>query len=264
MFSEINDIKSYILGFIYADGCVCKNGNETSIEIGEKDFENIKNIINKLGGWSINKRKRLSKQTGKVYITYRFRYFSNLTNLFLAENDYNAKSYVTPFKILNMIPKELHSHFFRGYIDGDGSFSFYGESACKFNITSTIEQDWSAIEELFKEINISVYKIYKYIRKSGNSSLISISNKWDIMKLGEYLYKGSDDIRLERKFEKYLEIKNSNIQKRNNNWSVDECSFLMDNYKSKGIGFCSENLKRSKNAINTKIYELKKQTVTII
>jgi len=259
IFIEIDAIKSYILGFIYADGHVCKNGNEISIMIGEKDFENIKDIIIKTGKWSIKKRIRLLKQTNKKYVSGCFRYHSKQTNLFLTKNDYREKSYLSPFKILNKIPKELHNNFFRGYIDGDGSFSFYGKKSCKFNICSSIGQDWSCMVDLLKKLHIDVYKVYKYKRKNGNSSLLSISNKWDIIKLGEYLYKDSEEIRLERKYEKYLEIKNSNINKRMPKWSKEECGFLLENYKNKGIDYCVKKLNRSKSAIRYKKYELNRK-----
>jgi len=256
IFIEIDAVKSYILGFIYADGHVCKNGNEISIMIGEKDFENIKDIISKTGEWSSKKRVRLSKQTNKKYVSGCFRHYSNLTSLFLTENGYKEKSYLSPVKILNKIPKELHNHFFRGYIDGDGSFSFYGKNSCKFNICSTIEQDWSCMTDLLKKLGVDVYKIYKYKRKSGNSSLLSISNKWDIIKLGEYLYKDSKEIYLKRKYEKYLEIKNSDIKKKMPNWSKNELIFLEDNYKKMGIDYCVKKINRSKNAIRYKKHEI--------
>jgi hypothetical protein len=45
-------------------------------------------------------------------------------------------------------------------------------------------------------------------------------------------------------------------------WTKEEESFLMENYKRKGINFCIEHLQRNKSSIYNKAFNLKLQTKT--
>jgi intein/homing endonuclease len=122
LFDNIDANKSYILGFLWADGYI-NNRIETTIK--SSDFNNIYNIFSKSGDWKQLHRDRHSKQTGKIYKSSSLYYYGKETYNFLYENDYKIKSSTQPTKILNIIPKEYHKDFYRGYIDGDGSFSYY-------------------------------------------------------------------------------------------------------------------------------------------
>jgi len=189
--------------------CISKRKYLIGTTIKSTDFDNMYDIFCKSGVWSQYHRDRLSKQTGKIYKSSVISFFGKHTYNFLLNNDYSIKSHTEPTKILNIIPKKYHSDFYRGYIDGDGSFSCYVGTngttmSCKFNITSTYEQNWDFIEIIFKEINIESYNINRYDRIKNKSSIIGISNKWDIIKIGDYLY--DSPIKLERKYLKFLEI----------------------------------------------------------
>ena len=127
---------------------------------------------------------------------------------FLIEHDFDKKSYMSADKILSKIPDELKHYFFRGLIDGDGCFYYYkpenGSTLRQFALASSYEQDWSYFEKLCKEKNIK-YNIKRTIGKNSSSSVIRITNKDGILKLGEYIYKDlhEDNIGLIRKYEKY-------------------------------------------------------------
>ena len=104
-------------------------------------------------------------------------------------------------------------YFFRGIIDGDGCF-YNGKGLKLFSVTSSIEQDWKYLEDLFNSLNIE-YKIRKkeHKNKTGNishSSLIEVIGINRIIKIGNYIYNGFDldKIGLKRKYDKYLSIKN--------------------------------------------------------
>lgn len=261
LFENIDQQKSYLLGFLWADGYISKNGYKIETTIKTTDFNNLYQIFEKTGDWKQYHRDRKSKQTGKIYNSSVIIYYGKKTYNFFYEYDYKIKSDTQPLKILNIIPNKFHKDFYRGYIDGDGSFSYYICSngttmTCKFNITSKLNQDWHFIEILFDKIGIKNYKIHRYERKSGNSSMIGISNKWDIIKLGDYLYKDSDNIRLERKYKKYLEIKNSNIQKSPPKWTKIDKQFLKENYRKFGVNYCAEKLNRSEKSIYKQVYLL--------
>lgn len=250
----------YILGYIWADGYIYNIKNKYNIELyTSKDSVNIKKIIMKTGKWCIKKRIKYLKKTNKFYENYTFTVSDKKINNFLIDLDFNKKSYISPYKILNLIPHNLKHHFYRGYSDGDGSFSLYNnEKTCKYGLTSSLEQDWHHIEKLFKYLKINIYKIYKYKRKTGNFTYVSISNKSDIIKLGDYLYKNSYDIRLERKYDIYQKIKKSNIQKSSPKWTNVDINFLKENYYEKGVNYCSDKLNRTKKSIYAKVHKLTK------
>jgi hypothetical protein len=127
---------------------------------------------------------------------------------------------------------------------------------CKFNITSDLRQDWSFIENIFQYIDIESYKIRRYERKNGNSSIIGISNKCDIIKLGDYLYNNCGYIKLERKYNKFLEIKNSPIKKASQKWSKDDKEFLINNYRERGLLYCCDKLNRTKKSVYKQVHIL--------
>lgn len=247
----------YILGYIWADGNIYEKNNSIELYTSKKDINNISRIFKKVGNWYIKERKRYLKKTNKYYTSYTIGVRDKELIKFLIDNDFKYKSTKSPDKILNLIPEKLHKDFYRGYSDGDGSFSLYNNNrTCKYNITSTIIQDWSFIENIFRKLDIK-YKIYKYIRKSGNSSMICVSNKYGIIKIGEYLYKNSDNIRLERKYDVFKNIKNSKIKKAPPKWTKVDEDFLIENYNILGALKCSKELDRSIGSIYTKIHRLK-------
>lgn len=253
----------YILGFVWADGGL--DGNSIITEIKYTDYLELKIITEKTNlDWKYKDRLRYLKKTDKYYKQGCFYLTNKIFCKILYDYDYKVKSYLSPTKILNDIPFELQHHFIRGYIDGDGSFSIYGENIknsslqVKFNITSTINYDWTFMIELFNKIGIDNHGINNYDRKSGKSSIIGISNKWDIIKLGEWLYKDSEEIRLERKYNKFLEIKNCNIVRSAPKWTDDDIQFLKDNYINKGIDYCMIKLDRTMSSIYGKVHVIKK------
>ena len=126
---------------------------------------------------------------------------------FLSDNDYLEKSYKSPNKIISKIPAYLISYFFLGIVDGDGCFYFNKKNYIRhFVITSTLEQDWTSIEQILLDIGVS-FKIIKRDSKTKYSQ-IRVTNKSGISKIGNFIYSGieTDNIGLRRKFEKYLTI----------------------------------------------------------
>ena len=245
----------YVLGFLWADGY--SRSNTIYLDIKRLDFENVYYNFFKTGDWRFKHTESFSKQTGKYYKGSSISALNKENSNFLKSFDFGNKSYNSPTELLSQIPIELQHHFFRGYFDGDGSFSIYNnEKTVNFNVTSTIQQDWSFIVELFKKLEIETYNSWKYDRESGKSSNMSISNKWDIIKLGEYLYQDSDDLRLERKYKKYQQIKNCDIEKSYPDWTNEELEFMKVNYSKMGAEYCSEKLNKSIGSIYGRAFDL--------
>jgi hypothetical protein len=203
-----NSYVAYVLGFMWADGHVSNDGRHFNIGGVKEDIDEIENLFFKIGNWgkSIQDRSKRGWKTAKYLIGSNKEIYN-----FLIEHDYDKKSYVSADKILSKIPNELKHYFFRGLIDGDGSF-YFKDYTIQFALNSSYEQDWSYFERLCEYLGIK-YKIKRVInfnkktKKENKSSVLRILGK-EIIKLGEYIYKG-DDFGLSRKINKYKKIKKS-------------------------------------------------------
>jgi hypothetical protein len=99
------------------------------------------------------------------------------------------KSIKSPIDLINDIPNDLVRYFYLGLIDGDGCFYFNLKNKNRqFYVTSSHNQDWSHMENLFKLLNISQYEIRRVINKNGNkSSYIRVKKYKEIESLYNYL-----------------------------------------------------------------------------
>lgn len=112
------EAKAYILGLLCADGYLMKNGNSTGvgIDLNYKDtylLEMIKREMRFEGNINpTNHGMRRIKITSSAL-------YSRLESIgFSLRKSYD----LSDLKV--HIPERLYNHFFRGYFDGDGSFSF--------------------------------------------------------------------------------------------------------------------------------------------
>lgn len=200
---------SYLLGLIWADGSICSDNvrYNISIEIVQEDMKHLLPFLSLYVNWNTHIRKRQFnwKTTQKLY-----KHNKELYN-FLYEYDYKNKSFKSADKILSKIPDNLKHYFFRGISDGDGCFYINKKHSTKqFIVGSTYKQDWFYLENLCNILSIK-YTTRKLKKTNSSYSILTIQNKPGIVKLGEYIYKNyeEDKIGLPRKYEKYLEIKNS-------------------------------------------------------
>jgi hypothetical protein len=212
---SIDDIYSnptflYILGYIWGDGYIHNGGvgktNSLTLEIIKEDGLDIYDKMLSVINWNISYRKRDNR---KEQICFTI--CNRILIEFLVSLDFHKKSYNYPI-ILDKLDFDLRRYFYLGLSDADGCFYYNEKQYCsQYSISSTYEQDWKHITDIFEYLNID-YKIKKRekINKNGNihlHSLVLISNKKDVLKFGDYLYNG-DFIGLKRKYEKYLHIKN--------------------------------------------------------
>ena len=209
---------AYVLGLIWADGCVYFRPNRKSqmvkITMVSDDLIKLKPILDIAFKWSYKSHQPTDKKCREQ--TDAINYRRGLCN-FLKENDYTSKI-SSADKILSHIPDNLKTYWFRGLIDGDGCFySNKNNKSAHMGIYSEYNQDWSFVEQLFRNMEIR-YSIYRRKRKKGAQSEIRILNAKDVVRFGEWLYSDTDFIWLDRKYQKYLRIKNEvlpNIRKRN-------------------------------------------------
>ena len=189
---------AYYLGFLWSDGSIKRDA--IRLEIVKEDLMEIMDYLLKIDFIKFN---TYSRQRFEFRPTFQI-YFSNakLYDSFFSVY-FNDKSNSSPTKLLEIIPEYLIGYFFNGLVDGDGNF--YISKNCRtkqFSISSTYEQDWSYIENLFSKLNIKKYEIRKRKNKNGQSSVVRVSNYDDIYRLYKFLYPNEFEIGLKRKYDK--------------------------------------------------------------
>lgn len=198
------------MGILWADGHL----SETSVvlEIDKVDLDEIKSVFFKLGEWGYSSRIRKGriKEVASIICCNK-----EILNVF-DSYQYKNKSLVYPI-VLKGIPDELKKYFFRGLIDGDGNF-YISKTQNQFSLAGSYEQDWSYFEDLLKMMQIK-YAIKKTIviknGKTYKSSVVRVTKRKDIIKLGEYIYNGFEEekIGFDRKYKKILIMKQAQYMK---------------------------------------------------
>lgn len=197
-------IVCYLLGFLWGDGYISKNS--LCLDIQEEDGKEIFKLIKQTGDWRYRVISRTrygvkNKDISKINTN------NSIICEFLKNYDYSTKSITAPEKILNLIPKNLHHYWWRGYFDADGCATMNKTNGHSKRITfsSSLEQDWSSLQEICNLINIR-YSFNKILTKTGNSSYFRITGISNINKFYNFLYPKGFDFGLERKYNKLVQI----------------------------------------------------------
>jgi len=197
-----NFLIAYLLGFLWADGNVTKDGYKVSVNFLDDDFQDIKHIFSFPDSWgfynkkSPNKRKLISCQ-----------FHSKVFNNFLCDFDFHIKSGSSACKILNHLPQDMRPYWWRGYFDGDGNL-FFDKKQKILSITSCYQQNWDFYIELCDQLEI-VPRIYQ-VKHIYDHSRISIQNRVEILKFLDFIYQG-ERVGLLRKYNKYQEFSSQEI-----------------------------------------------------
>lgn len=199
---------AYILGLIWTDGHVSFSNNKNKTPIVKHscvkyDSQISDRIFNELGwrNFDCENSQSIGKNTMSVnWIS------SKILGDYLISQNYREKNRGTfIYEKISCI-----SHFLRGLFDGDGCITIsksgkYKQTAIYFSSSS--DQQWNFLTEILDSINVK-YKIRMNIDKLGKSSQICIHESESIYNLCEFMYKDSENLRLERKFNKYQEFLN--------------------------------------------------------
>ena len=102
-------------------------------------------------------------------------------------------------KYPNFLTEDQHSHFLRGYIDGDGCISKYDGHCCNVSFLGTYDFCYGA-----KEIIESILDIHCCIRPDKNIYKILINGKNQVKKFLNWIYKDAE-LYLTRKYERYCQ-----------------------------------------------------------
>ena len=200
--------KAYILGFLFADGSLNKDKQTISMSLQEDDWDILEKIRNEIDSEKQLEFLNYSNKKDFGY-TYKNQYRLSMFSKYMCESLINIGMVQNKSLILEFpnIPKEFHSHFIRGYFDGDGSFCAYYTKENKFQplvtITST-EQFCIKIQNILRDnLNIPCGNIYEASCKNGITKVLSISGSIQTKKVLDWLYHDAE-LFLERKHEKYI------------------------------------------------------------
>lgn len=200
--------KAYILGFIMADGCVCKstedkqNPDRLIINISHKDKCILEFIKEELGcdyiikdyiptnTYAINMMSSLTINSTKMC--------NDLMNLGIIPNKTGYESFPN-------IRTNLKRHFIRGFLDGDGwvtnssgntfTIGFISNSELLHDIKSILK------ECLDLQSTASITEDSRENKKNKNIFYLQYSRKEDVQKLKHFLYHKAN-FYLSRKYSK--------------------------------------------------------------
>lgn len=201
--------KAYWLGFIVADGwvkCYKNNSGELGIELKLSDIEHLRKFNKSINGnYKITTRERKSpfKEGATIQMcgirVYSIQMVNDLIELGVIPN----KSYNTTFPT---IPKELISHFIRGYFDGDGSIFLHSKKQQNISLkfTSTCISFLEEIRSILYEQGINSYIVVGRSKYSTTDYYdLVFGGMANVDKMLDYMYKDAS-IYLDRKIQKAI------------------------------------------------------------
>jgi hypothetical protein len=203
-FDEINtEAKAYILGFIYADGCLHRNS--LSISLALKDIEILERI--KL---EMRSERVITKMHNSGFGDGSLACNLTITSSVLREG--LIKQGITERKTETCnfpeIPEAYLRHFIRGYVDGDGSFGLYhSKGVDRYNLSICASPLFATrLSEVFSGLTTAKGGLYKR-HKDSKSNVVTLrySGKTTVCVLLDYMYAGAT-IYLSRKQKNYLRI----------------------------------------------------------
>lgn len=195
--------KAYILGLMYADGCVSNKTNNFSISLQERDVD----ILNKI-------KSELQSNHPLYYLKYNEKnpnlsnqYMLSITNKQL-HNSLIDKG-VIPNKSLklefpNYLDDHLIPHFIRGYLDGDGHISKNSKEK-RISIISTVNFCNTLKSIIKNKLNVHCSISYCHGKKEVSTRSLGIAGGHQVKKFLDWIYNDSD-LYLNRKYEIYHEL----------------------------------------------------------
>lgn len=217
VFSAYNKFSCYWAGLLAADGCVYKRKDTGNLYIilGLIDKEtvyNFKDFIEYTGVVSHKFVKSKFKNSDKVYETetWELRCLNNK----LCE-DLEKKFNITKHKTYTYsppegVPKSLMKYFILGYLDGDGSISYFTTNTGRkqFNITFTgTLETIHYIQHFLCKDNLKI--IQRYPERKVNNYTLYVSGNEQLYAILSDLYSDPEinQICMKRKFDKYMLLK---------------------------------------------------------
>ena len=197
--------KAYWLGFLFTDGCVdCHNGRKRiRLQLQQADKEILEKYKEDLGiDGKIIEDKRKNSVCYSVEIACS-QIYDDLQKYGIIPR----KTYETEHLPLNLIPKEYLTSFLLGMFDGDGSLSCSQDYSKDVTINFT-----SYHESIVKEFQEAIDLLINKTEHNKNLFTTAWHTMWrgrlQVIKILDILYENCPR-HLQRKYEKYLSLKNS-------------------------------------------------------
>lgn len=201
-----NEYDAYWLGFLFADGYVCKSNNSywVGLELQYSDINHLKKF-NKFmeSNREIEIRYSKSPSSNNVSKMCKITYFSKEIFYNLEKCGCITKKTKKIHMPYGIVPDNLMKHFIRGYFDGDGSCGIYKHSQrkhLKYPQAKITSGSVNFVNEL-KDYLISL-DIYCGITNNNTVYDMFFSGKDNVIKFLKYLYDDCN-IYLDRKYEIY-------------------------------------------------------------
>ena len=188
-FDDINTSnKAYLLGFIYADGCVEKN-NVLSIVLHEKDIEVLKMFQSEL-----NATNPIRNVKSKPHVRIDF-CSKHLCDILKSIGCIHNKTLKLCFP---NISQDFKYDFIRGFMDGDGCISVVNRGKHKY-----ISLSFTGTLEMLQELKL-IFNVDNKITFYRNSYALHIGKASDVLRILKNIYNEAD-LYMMRKYNKYQE-----------------------------------------------------------
>lgn len=198
--------KAYLLGLIYSDGSIDKNGYGFSFV--SKDYDQVflfKNLLK--SEHKICELKSFDSRTNKTYNSYYIHICSKkITTDLLKIGLHNSKSFSCNFPKIDM---NYIWHFIRGLFDGDGCISIINKKEGRLAFSLILSGELkNKIKDIFNEIGFSETKdSILFENNNGVISSIKYTSYKDVKKILDIMYVDSENLRLERKYRIFITLK---------------------------------------------------------
>ena len=198
--------KAYFLGMLYADGTNSMKKTEVSLRLQEEDHEVLVKLNNLL---QPTKPLHPIIRDEKRKILYRMVMNSKKVSYKLNELG------VVPNKTFKLtyptwLNETLHSHFIRGYFDGDGCVTFNkANQHLQISFIGTENMILSIQEILINSIGLNKVKLFtRYPERNNNIRTLMYSGKNNSLKFYNFFYENANIFmaRKKNKFNKYINL----------------------------------------------------------
>lgn len=169
---------AYILGYLWADGCVNKKGHQTRLgPLSLHDAKILIPILEQTGDWKAFERVI----NGITYMGFfvNDRWFCDV----LKETGYATKSH-RPFDLIcKRLGSDLVPYFVHGFFDGDGSMVWFSNGRRAASFAGRHDYDWTYLRSLLNEAGIAVNKpAISYVKRRASSSALTIQPRADLLR----------------------------------------------------------------------------------
>lgn len=248
----MNAFESYLFGLILTDGSVyltTRNRGKITIELQKSDNSLLYDIQKRIPESSVNTRKRDTNFKKDYESAIWSNHQMSFRNKFF--------SYGLPRENKRLIgdaPTVEYSEkdFWRGVFDGNGSIGFTSDNEPFISIVMTSEN----LKNTFCELLAKEFDIHKTVNPNKRDHIYNIILKnEDAITFCNFMYENAD-IYLNRKYEKYMQMKTWKRTKKKVNeraWTSEEIAFII----SHSVKESSEKLHRTERSVKMKLWRLK-------